>query len=120
MPSVRNGETGSRKRDSSVHFLGRGPQGQVTMEWEGWSGLRALARCWVQRSWRWSSTGREFGFGVEVAGGGFVVGAHADPQGRILDSLDLLDIGRGSVWEPDSCISGDRRDECCVLSMVSV
>ena len=58
MPSVRNGETGSRKRDWSVHFLGRGPQGQVTMEWEGWSGLRAAARCWAQRSWSWSSTGR--------------------------------------------------------------
>ena len=58
---------------------------------------------------------KDFGFGVEVAGEGFVVGALADPQGRILDSLDFWDIVRGSVWEPDrSCISGDRMDECFV------
>ena len=54
---------------------------------------------------------KDFGFGVEVAGGGFVVGAQADPQERIFNSLDLLDIGSGNVWEPDrSCISGDRTD----------
>ena len=55
---------------------------------------------------------KDFGFRGEMAGGGFVVGAQADPQGRILDSLDFLDIGRGNVWEPDmSFISGDRTNE---------
>ena len=44
---------------------------------------------------------KDDGFGAEMAGGGFVVGAQAVPQGRILDSLDFLDIGRGNVWEPD-------------------
>ena len=58
MPSVRNGETGSRKLDWRVHLLGRRPKGRVTIEWEGWTGLRALARCWAQRIWRWSSTTR--------------------------------------------------------------
>ena len=43
MHSVRNWETGSRKRDWRVHPLGRGPKGRVTMEWEGWLSLRALA-----------------------------------------------------------------------------
>ena len=58
---------------------------------------------------------KDFGFGVEVARGDFVVGPQADPQGRILDSLDFLGTGRGNVWEPDrSCISGDRTDECIV------
>ena len=55
---------------------------------------------------------KDFGFRVEMDGGGFVVGAQADPEGRILNSLDFLDIGRGSIWEPDrSCIGGDRTDE---------
>ena len=39
---------------------------------------------------------KDFGLEVEVAGGGFVVGPRADPQGRISDS-GFLDI-EGEVF----------------------
>ena len=58
MSLVRKGESLSLNLDWRVCFLGLGPEGQVTMGWEGCVGCRVLARYWVQRSWRWESTER--------------------------------------------------------------
>ena len=38
--------------------MGRGPDGAVTIEWEGLEGTRQRARYWEERSERWSVTGR--------------------------------------------------------------
>ena len=58
MSLVRKGESLSLNLDWRVCFLGLGPEGWVTMGWEGCVGRRVLARYWVRRSWRWESTGR--------------------------------------------------------------
>ena len=54
MSLVRKGESLSLNLDWRVCFLGLGPEGWVTMWWEGCVDRRVL----VQRSWRWESTGR--------------------------------------------------------------
>ena len=38
--------------------MDRGPEGAVTIEWEGFEGTRQRARYWEERSERWSLTGR--------------------------------------------------------------
>ena len=58
MSLVRTGESLSLNLDWRVCFLGLGPEGRVTMEWEGCVGRRVLVSYWAQRSWRWESTGR--------------------------------------------------------------
>ena len=58
MSLVRKGEGLSLNLDWRVCFLGLGPERCVTMGWEGCVGHRVLVRYWVQRSWRWESTGR--------------------------------------------------------------
>ena len=57
-PFERYEETAGRKRDWRVCFMDRGPDGAVTIEWEGFEGTRQRARYWEERSERWSVTGR--------------------------------------------------------------
>ena len=38
----------------------RGPDGEVTIEWDGWEGMRERAKNWEERRERWESTGRMF------------------------------------------------------------
>ena len=52
MSLVKRRECLSLNLDCRVCFLGLGPEGRVTMGWEGCVGRK------VQRSWRWESTGR--------------------------------------------------------------
>ena len=47
------------------------------------------------------------------------MGAQADPEGRIFDSLDFFDIGRGNVWGPERSCKGGLMSAVYVLSMVS-
>ena len=55
---IRKGETEGRNLDWRVYFIWRGPEGAVTMEWEGWEGKRQRARNWEDRRERWFATGR--------------------------------------------------------------
>ena len=48
MSLIRKGESLPLNLDWRVYFLGLGPEGQVTMGWEGCVGRRVLARYWVQ------------------------------------------------------------------------
>ena len=57
-PFDRYGDTEGRNRDCRVCFLFRGPEGEVTIAWDGWEGTRERARNWEQRRERWVSTGR--------------------------------------------------------------
>ena len=58
IPLMRWGETVGKNLDCSVFFICRGPEGAVTIWWEGWEGTRHRARNWEERRERWSETGR--------------------------------------------------------------
>jgi len=58
MPFVRKGATVGRKRDWRVCFILRGPEGEVTTEWDGWEGVRQRARNWEDSRERWTEIGR--------------------------------------------------------------
>ena len=47
-----------------------------------------------------------FGFGVEVAEGGHLVGSKAGTEGLVLDTLEFEDVGLGGVGEPDGSSIG--------------
>ena len=60
IPLVSRWVREGRNRDWRVFFMGRVPDGAVTIEWEGWKGLRELRRNCEQRRSRWLWTGRNW------------------------------------------------------------
>ena len=47
-----------------------------------------------------------FGFGVEVAEGGHLVGSKAGTEGLVVDSLEFEDVGLGGIGKPDGSSVG--------------
>ena len=56
-----------------------------------------------------------FGFGVEVAEGGHLVGSKAGTEGLVLDSLEFEDVGLGGIGKPDgSSVGKDGTEDSAV------
>ncbi len=51
----------------------------------------------------------DFGFGVEVVGGGVKEGASTEPEGTVLDSLEFGNIGGGGIRKPNRGRIGENR-----------
>jgi len=52
---------------------------------------------------------KDFGFGVEVVGGGVLEGASTEPEGTVLDSLEFGNIGLGGIRKPNRGSIGENR-----------
>lgn len=51
----------------------------------------------------------DFGFRVEVVGGGVLEGASTEPEGTVLDSLEFGNIGGGGIRKPNRGSVGENR-----------